>query len=250
MEYAAVRVLGDEVQFERESFPAQAKTRVLEGLEKLLRDAATRARAQPRDPSDTWVGRLQIHADAGAPVGSVLDVVVTAYRAGYSEFSLAVEPRGGGATTRVPMSVPRQWRGDVVKDPDDPLRAMVGPRWVAPAIALIDDTGIEIQVPAQRPAQTKAPPPTKWSSASMPLDFDRLESWAKQAAARRNETAVEVRPADDLTVQAFVSALDSLRGRDCRLQASHQGAPIPDNCYLWQPIVDAQPPIPPALVER
>jgi biopolymer transport protein ExbD len=54
-----------------------------------------------------------------------------------------------------------------------------------------------------------------------------------------HETTVTVSAESKIPMQALISTMDALAGRGCKLGKALKGEAVPDDCYFWQPIVEA-----------
>jgi biopolymer transport protein ExbD len=76
-------------------------------------------------------------------------------------------------------------------------------------------------------------------------DFDRYDYKALEAEAAKykslfaHETVVTFSAENSIPMQVLVSAMDAMRGTDCRMLKAMQGEEIPPECYFWQTIVEA-----------
>jgi biopolymer transport protein ExbD len=78
------------------------------------------------------------------------------------------------------------------------------------------------------------------------LEFDRYDYAALEAKAREykaaypHETVVTLSAENSIPMQVVVSAMDAMRGTECKLLAAMQaGEEVPPECLFWQPIVEA-----------
>jgi biopolymer transport protein ExbD len=71
-------------------------------------------------------------------------------------------------------------------------------------------------------------------------DYDALEQRVKSYKDMfPNETAVTISAESNVPMQAIISTMDALAGRECKLAKALKGEGVPANCYFWQPIVEA-----------
>jgi hypothetical protein len=72
-------------------------------------------------------------------------------------------------------------------------------------------------------------------------DYAQLEAKSREyKAAYPHETVVTISAENTIPMQVLVSAMDGLRGLDCKLLAAMQaGEEVPKECLFWQPIVEA-----------
>src|SRR5690606_18450696 len=85
------------------------------------------------------------------------------------------------------------------------------------------------------------------AKAGAPMDdYERYDYLALEAKAKelktlfRNETVVTISAENDIPMQALTRTMDALRGSDCKLLTAMQsGEAVPEDCYFWQPIIEA-----------
>ena len=194
------------------------------------------ARVQaPFASSDTLRGvqapRLRIAADARAHQVALAGVLHTAAKAGFFEFELVVD--GADGANAVPLAVPRSWLPPL---PDD-VRA-------CGAISIAVELGVDTARGSTEFAPlVEIPAPADCAGGGDACLAAALAAWAASIQARYpHETVATLRVDDEVTIRGLVSALDALRGRDCRLRgALLDGEPVPETCLLWQVIVDTLP---------
>jgi biopolymer transport protein ExbD len=71
-------------------------------------------------------------------------------------------------------------------------------------------------------------------------DYAALEAKAKELKQRfKHETVVTLSAENHVSMQVLTSAMDAVRGSDCRLLMLEDSAPMPDECLFFQPVVNA-----------
>lgn len=195
-----------------------------------------RVHAPPAEPDglrDVPTPRLHVLADARAHQAALAGVLYTAAKSGFFDFELVVD--GADGANAVPLAVPRSWLPPL----PDGTHVCVG---ASITIELGVDTArgfTEGAPPIEIPARADCGPADHGC-----LDLAGLAAWtASIKAAYPHETAVSVRVDDEVTIQGLVSAIDVLRGRECRLRGALLGGEaVPEACRLWQVVVDTLPP--------
>jgi biopolymer transport protein ExbD len=71
-------------------------------------------------------------------------------------------------------------------------------------------------------------------------DYVALEAKAKEIKQRfKHETIVTLSAENHVSMQVLTSAMDAVRGSDCKLSSLEADAPMPEACLFFQPIVQA-----------
>jgi biopolymer transport protein ExbD len=71
-------------------------------------------------------------------------------------------------------------------------------------------------------------------------DYAALEAKAKELKQKAaHETVVTLSAENHVSMQVLLSAMDAVRGSDCKLLMLEAGAPMPDECLFIQPVVEA-----------
>ena len=84
---------------------------------------------------------------------------------------------------------------------------------------------------------------TRVGAAADGLDHGALEAMARAWKREHpHETVAFVSAEADIPYGTLVATLDTLRGRECRLAGALVGEAIPEECLLWQPIVQDRAP--------
>jgi biopolymer transport protein ExbD len=227
---------------------------VIKALAAELETASEQAQAVAEQRGTEWDKRLGLAFDSRAAFGDLVDVMFTGLKAGYRDYELftanARNRRADGA--RIAISPPRMW---VVSGwlSDEPRRFR--PSTMEPTEVLVDVTGFRF-ASVGRPVETigltsDAEGCLARESALFGgeragcYDYAALEAQAKALKKRQpHETVVTVRAAREIPLQIVVSAMDAARGRECHLLVAMHEEEVPEECYLWQTIVDTDPPLP------
>jgi biopolymer transport protein ExbD len=105
---------------------------------------------------------------------------------------------------------------------------------------LIQDDGFRIST-AGEPDPT-GPIPLAKPNAPM-TDYERYDYAALEAKAReikqgaKHETVVEFSAENHIPLQVLTSAMDAVRGSDCKALTVKDGEPLPEECLFIQPII-------------
>jgi hypothetical protein len=184
--------------------------------------------------------RLVVAVDEATPFSTLVDIAFTANQAGLATLELVA--RRGDGLVGLPLAVPAAW----LEVPE----GMHIDRELSLVFAVHPDY-VEVGT----------------SGGTSPKRFDALASCAPSLAGCHDheaigayatyikqlfphETVAIVRVHGDVSVQAFVSLLDTVRGgAGCTLSDAMAGGPVPDACLFWQPILDREPPLVP-VAER
>ena len=73
-------------------------------------------------------------------------------------------------------------------------------------------------------------------------DYEKLEAEASRYKGLfPHESVVTISAENSIPLQAVTNTMDALRGSNCKLlrAMTQQGEEVPDDCYFWQPIVEA-----------
>jgi biopolymer transport protein ExbD len=77
-------------------------------------------------------------------------------------------------------------------------------------------------------------------------DYERYDYAALEAKAKEykklfpNDTTVKISAESNVPMQVVIWTMDSVAGTECKIGKFMKGTEeIPDNCYFWQPIIEA-----------
>jgi biopolymer transport protein ExbD len=174
---------------------------------KALAAAAEQERGQTREGEEPHP-KLQVHADASTPHGSLVEVLVAADAAGFVELGLAVRD------------------GDVLSE-----IFLFGPS-ISPVARRLDAVVVSIGKAGLALAGRAVP------------DLEALSAAAASMKKRRADvTVAALRAEADTPVGHVVAALEAVRGPQCDLDELLESSSLSDTCWFWQPVVDLDPPI-------
>ncbi len=76
-------------------------------------------------------------------------------------------------------------------------------------------------------------------------DYDRYDYAALEASIKHyktlapDETIVTISAESRIPMQSMIYTMDALAGRDCKIGKARRGEAVPDDCYFWQPVLEA-----------
>lgn len=151
---------------------------------------------------------LRLHADGDVEYGRIVDIAFTAMQAGFLDF--AVLSRSYGTLRQMAIGMPSAWYGRL-------LEPSTSPR------ATVDVDALTFEGAAV-------------------ADLAALQG-AAEAYHRDHPDArlVVVTVPRRVPLQSLMAALDHLRGPKCRIDVMKDE--IPDDCWLWQVVLEVDPPI-------
>ena len=103
----------------------------------------------------------------------------------------------------------------------------------------IADDGFRIST-AGEPQTIPLSKPTAPMSDYERYDYAALETLAKALKQQaKHETVVTLTADGDVPMQVLTSAMDAVRGSDCKMGMLAEGEPLPDECLFIRPTVSA-----------
>lgn len=206
-----LRVGLETMEFNGTVFDPRSATPTLgAALTTAIAKAKTEAEARGEEANDPLV----LHVDRHIGFGRVAATIRTAIHAGYKGFRFAVAD--GRQLRQLVVSPARRWYPKY-RGRTQPPRGN-------------DHPTISLSVEQTRFGdQTVA-------------DLHGLESAVRRHHASYPDAFLVTVVVDPLvTMQQLVTTLDVVRGRSCDLAEAHMGGEIPDDCHLWQPILESAP---------
>jgi hypothetical protein len=204
----------------------------------LLRGLETHPGARPGRPvlgEGREVAPLVIAADEATPLSTLVDVAFTASQRGLSSLELVARREHG--LVRLPLGGPLPW----IEVPEG-VRLE---RALELTFVVHRDT-VEATLsgmgPTSFPRRASCEPPPAGCH-----DHEAIGAYAQRIKQLfPHEITATFRVDGDVSLQAFVSLVDTVRGGErCAMAGALAGEPISEECLFWQAVVELEPPVVP-----
>lgn len=202
--------------------------RVVPTLRVALASRAVNVAQEPNLP-EVWAS---VRAHRHTPFVTLGLVLHTAVRAGFTDFELVVDD--GARERGQPISVPLEW--------DPPPSEWILERPLGVVFVVHADT-VEASVkgePVRRFAALASCPTAPAGCHDLAAVVDYAKTFKR---LHPNEVVAFLRVDDEVPLHALVALIDAVRGPGCGLAGAYVGDKVPDECLLWQPVLDFQPPL-------